>query len=254
MSYFRMYQGQALIKSRDVPILLLLILNKIRIKNIMILKQIGQKTLADQAEEEIKKAIIESQLKPGDKLPSELEYAEKLAVSRNVIREAMSRLRMLGVVESRKKRGLVLTEPDPFKGLASIIDLPILTQQSKSELYQLREFFEIGIAGSVFEKKSAEDIAYLETIVTKEEQDPANIDIAIQMDVLFHKRLYEITDNSALMRFQVLLKPYMEINVDSFEPKRFELEGKISHRDLLEALKGDDCDLFIRNMRLHLKR
>ena len=219
----------------------------------MILKQIGQKTLADQAEEQIKQAIIDSQLQAGDKLPGELEFAAKLGVSRNVIREAMSRLRMLGVVESRKKRGLILTEPDPFKGLASIIDLPILTTKSKAELYQLRDFFEIGISGSVFEQKSSEDIEYLETIVAKEEENPEDIDNAIQMDVLFHKRLYEITGNSALMRFQVLLKPYMELNIQGFEPKRFELEHKISHRDLLEALKGNDCDAFIRVMRLHLQ-
>lgn len=218
----------------------------------MELKHIGQQTLADQVEDKIKQAIIDSHLQSGDKLPGELEFAEKLGVSRNVVREAMSRLRMLGVVESRKKRGLILTEPDPFKGLASIIDLPVLTPQSQSELYELRQFFDIGISGKVFELKTTEDIDYLESLVQQEEADPENLDTAIQIDVLFHKRLYEIAQNSALLRFQVLLKPYMKQHTSAFEPKRFELDSKISHRDLLEALKGQDCKDYVNTMRLHL--
>ena len=218
----------------------------------MKIKVIGQQTLADQVESEIKKAIIEAQLQPGDKLPGELEFAERLGVSRNVVREAMSRLRMLGVVESRKKRGLILTEPDPFKGLASIIDLPVLPRKIQLELYELRQFLEIGISEKVFLLKTTADIEYLEKIVREEEADPNNIDTAIKFDLLFHKKLYEIAKNDSLMRFQVLLKPYMEQNTQAFEPKRFESDTKISHRDILEALKKDDCDAYVRTMRQHL--
>ena len=41
-----------------------------------------------------------------------MDLASTLGVSRTVIREALLRLRMIGLVESKKKRGAVLTNPD----------------------------------------------------------------------------------------------------------------------------------------------
>ena len=129
------------------------------------LSQIKSNTLTDQVEEKIRQAIINSHLKPGDKLPGELEFAEQLGVSRNIVREAISRLRMLGVVESKKKRGLILTEPEIFKGLESIIDLPVLNSTTIEQLFQLREYMELGLAPALIESVSDEDIARLEEIV-----------------------------------------------------------------------------------------
>ena len=63
-------------------------------------------TLADHVEEEIIQYIKSHDLHPGDALPNEMEFSRMLGVSRNVIREAMSRLRMLGLIQTRTKRGL----------------------------------------------------------------------------------------------------------------------------------------------------
>ena len=62
-------------------------------------------TLVDQVEERLINFIKESQLKPGDSLPNETQLSQEMGISRNVIREAMSRLRMLGLIQSRTKRG-----------------------------------------------------------------------------------------------------------------------------------------------------
>ena len=63
-------------------------------------------TLADQVEARILEYIEKNNLVPGDMLPNELQFSEKLGVSRNVVREAMSRLRMLGLLQSRTKKGI----------------------------------------------------------------------------------------------------------------------------------------------------
>ena len=74
--------------------------------------RITQKTMADIVEVRLREYLKKKSFKPGDPLPNEMQLAESLGVSRNVVREALSRLRMLGMVETKKKRGMVLSRPD----------------------------------------------------------------------------------------------------------------------------------------------
>jgi len=75
------------------------------------LGKIAHKTMADIVEIRLREFLKKKSFKPGDALPKELELAESLGVSRNVVREALSRLRMLGMVETKKKRGMILSRP-----------------------------------------------------------------------------------------------------------------------------------------------
>ncbi len=67
-------------------------------------------TLADQVEEKIIEYLKENELIPGNALLNENQLSDMLGISRNVVREAMSRLRMLGLIQSRTKRGIVYDE------------------------------------------------------------------------------------------------------------------------------------------------
>ena len=72
----------------------------------------------------LKAHILDGTLGPGTKLPSESELIEEYGVSRTVIREAVTRLRAEGLVETFQGRGsFVLTIPEPtsFKVEASAI-------------------------------------------------------------------------------------------------------------------------------------
>ena len=65
----------------------------------------------------LKSRILDGSLGPGSKLPSEAELIEEYAVSRTVIREAVTRLRAEGLVETFQGRGsfvLALPEPTSF--------------------------------------------------------------------------------------------------------------------------------------------
>ena len=84
----------------------------------MNLPQVQSVSLVDQVEERIRLAICESGLKAGDAFLGEVELASRLGVSRNVVREALSRLQTLGVLNTRKRRGTVISEPDIFAGMA----------------------------------------------------------------------------------------------------------------------------------------
>ena len=220
----------------------------------MKLTKIKQHTLTDRVEDQIKQAIADAKLIPGDKLPGELEFAAKLGVSRNIVREALSRLRMLDVVESRKNRGMILTEPRVFKRLGSIFELPILSDTSKNEFIQIRVICEIGMADLVFRRKTDADIAFLDAIVQREMAHPADLKINIDCDVAFHTRLFEIAGNQTLKDLHNILRPIMTAHAVRFQPDRFNRTDAVTHLHLFEALKADDANRYRELMRQHLLR
>ena len=76
------------------------------------IEPVTTKTMAEVVEVRLREEYSRKKsFKPGDSLPTEVELAQALGVSRNVVREALSRFRMLGIVETRKKKGYGHVEP-----------------------------------------------------------------------------------------------------------------------------------------------
>src|SRR5690348_10434353 len=76
------------------------------------LEPIDTSSLVDKVEIQLIKFFLSNNYHPGDTIPKELDLANSLQVSRTVIREALLRLRMTGLIESKKHRGAILTNPD----------------------------------------------------------------------------------------------------------------------------------------------
>ena len=75
------------------------------------------RTKAEQVAELIRRQICDTGFGPGDKLPTEQEWADRAGVSRLIVREAIGRLRGLGLVESKPRVGMRVSEAAPFDGL-----------------------------------------------------------------------------------------------------------------------------------------
>ena len=61
--------------------------------------------LSEQLADALAVSIRDGQMSAGQKLPTEQALVERFGVSRTVVREAMSRLKTLGLVESRQGSG-----------------------------------------------------------------------------------------------------------------------------------------------------
>lgn len=66
-------------------------------------------------------ALLDGRLKPGDKIPTELEFSRTLGVGRNVVREAIKVLEAFGVVEIRRSEGTFITTAGAQNTLNSMI-------------------------------------------------------------------------------------------------------------------------------------
>ena len=94
--------------------------------------------LVDQATVSLREFILSKGYKPGDVLPGEIELAEQLNVSRTIIRESLSRFRMFGIVDARRRRGMILQSPDILKGMEMAMVSPWLNAGTMRELFEFR--------------------------------------------------------------------------------------------------------------------
>lgn len=211
-------------------------------------------TLVDKVETRLAELLQQRKLKVGDVIPKEIELAELLGVSRTVIREALLRFRVMGLIESKKKKGSVITSPDIFGVLSKSMNPYILDQDTLKEMFELRLVLEIGMADFIFQRITHEDIQELKEIVSKE-PDIADAQVfSIEHEITFHSKLYEITGNQSLKNFQRLLLPLfdyvhhsglLKIPVNS---RRF-----VSHKGLVDLLENGSPELFRNAMRNHLE-
>jgi GntR family transcriptional regulator, transcriptional repressor for pyruvate dehydrogenase complex len=215
-------------------------------------------TLVDQVEEQILSYIINNKLTAGCEIPSESFLTEKLEVGRNVVREAISRLRMLGIIESRKHKGMILREPNVMKSFSKVVNPYMLSKKTILDLLVFRTSLESGISELIMEKITDEDISELEIIVAKHIYQE-DMKLKVENEIEFHSKLYEITDNQAIIDFQQMVLPLFNFVNQNFEDfKIFNKENKkkgrlIKHEDLLKFLKNKDIEGYRKAITTHLR-
>jgi len=214
-------------------------------------------TLVDQVEEKLLDYFKSMDLQPGDAIPKEQDLAVSLGVGRGVLREALSRLRMLGLIETRTRRGMILTEPSLLGAMKRVVEPKILGDDALFDLLGFRVALEIGICDLIFNNLTDQHLEELETIVNRGvvysygEYTPVS-------EYEFHTKLYDITGNKTISEFQKVIRPVSVFLKDKFKdyflPINRELEktGKrITHKDLLELLKKRDKNGFRQAMVNH---
>jgi DNA-binding FadR family transcriptional regulator len=202
---------------------------------------------------------LRATLVPGDPLPNEKDFVEMFSVGRNVIREAMSRLRMLGILESRTKRGIIVKEPPLLNGFKKVLDPQLLSVPTIKELMGMRIALEVGIAEFLFINVTEKDIEELEQIISRQQAIGIN-NMSIEDEMQFHKKIYEVAGNNFILQFYELMQPvfvFAKHNYESyFEPinkKLQENDGVVTHTDLLQAIKDKDKNLYQERIRRHLR-
>jgi len=219
-----------------------------------LLTSIDTSSLVDRAEMNLINFFINKEYKPGDTIPKEIELAKAMGVSRTVIRESLTRLKTLGIIESIKHKGTVIKSPDLSALLAKSLIPRMLDNTTLKDIFELRLVIEIGMADLIFQHITPEDINELEQIINKEPEKSDDILFDIDHEIKFHGKLYEITRNATLKKFQQNLLPVFNYIYDSgLVKKPIKRRKYVSHQELVGKLKNGTPDEFRIAMRKHLE-
>lgn len=145
----------------------------------------------------LRQMIIEMNCSVGDRLPPEREIAERLNVSRAVVREALIMLEIEQLVEVRKGSGVYIVAL-PHQSESVTIDPSILNAAGPFELLQARQLLESNIAEFAATRATPGDIASMRSALQRG-RDELQTGEDETGDREFHLAIAQATHNSMLV-------------------------------------------------------
>jgi GntR family transcriptional repressor for pyruvate dehydrogenase complex len=206
---------------------------------------LSRESLYEQVANALEKMIIGESLLPGDKLPAEREIAERLGVSRTVVREATRVLNVRGLVKIKQGSGTFVQRLSPRDAVAPISRL--LKQghsgNSLKNLCEVRRTLEIGMAGLAAERADEKDIVEMETIIEDMFKHVEDAERFVKCDLAFHSAIAAATHNEL---YDVLLIPITDLLLEfRLTDYRFDarsaIEGGLTHHHrILDHIRARD--------------
>ena len=214
-------------------------------------------TLASQVARRIHERIRREKLQPGDALGTELGLAEEFGVSRNMVREAIGRLRALGIVRSRQRVGLVVGQTDPIRLFEQ--GLPLFLSGESDNIYELaklRYVLEIGAVNFAVQNASDKQIDQMAALADRMaeliQQDKE--DETDSLEAQFHGLILEATGSQLLSRMHVVISRYFaETSSRISDYGRINAEDALEHRRIAEAFGRRDTETVRRLLEHHLR-
>jgi GntR family transcriptional repressor for pyruvate dehydrogenase complex len=217
---------------------------------------INKRKLADSVIEEIKRMIQGGELKEGDKLPNQNLFAAQLGVSRTSLREALSTLTRIGVIEQRPGYGTVLRSRIPALFTDHLAPPLISDKEATIELIEARRFIEIGAAELAVKNVTSEQINEMGLLIKEMPRSlkEGRIDDYIEQDVAFHFSIAKSSHNRFLINLFVTIRGFMEQYMrESFHLLPYMLKRSLKfHQNIYQAVKGGSRSRAVSQMEKHI--
>jgi GntR family transcriptional repressor for pyruvate dehydrogenase complex len=198
--------------------------------------------------------LSEGKLQPGDKLPTERELAALLGIGRPSVREALSALGLLGIIEQRQGRGTFLVDRiDRLPVEPYLYQLMLTKERIFDDLLEVRELLEPAIAALAAERATEADLEEIRRSLElfELEVEHGGDSEEAQAGALFHQALAKATGNQTLARLVESLRGVLSAtgSVLSEHERGASLEA---HRALAKAVLSRDAAQAESLMREHL--
>ncbi|MBS0210112.1 MAG: FadR family transcriptional regulator [Planctomycetes bacterium] len=218
----------------------------------------SRKNLSQQLAERLRQHIEKARLPDGELFMTEAEVAEKFQVSRTVAREAVGRLRAIGLLEGRKRKGLIVRRPDPVLLFSASLPSLIRSDQDLAELARLRYVLEVGAIELAVKNASDEQIARLVSIGQKFQQavnGRAAAKKQKELDIAFHSLLLEMTGSSLVAGMQRVLVDFFRTVTTSTPLDASNAERIVwEHAELAAAIRDRDVERARAMIRAQVRR
>ncbi|WP_332632588.1 FadR/GntR family transcriptional regulator [Halalkalibacter flavus] len=221
-------------------------------------KKIRTRKIYEEVTESLVDMVKRGDFRPGDKLDSVEQLAENFQVGRSAIREALSALRAMGLVEMRQGEGTYIREFDP-----ELLTLPInaaflMKVEDVKNLLEVRKILEVGAAEAAARKRTAEDLESIAQILVEMDRISGNEELGEKNDFDFHMAIAKASQNTLLMSLMNNVAEMMVITMR--ETRRLWLYSEQStwerlnqeHQLIFEAIKNEDGTLAQQRMLNHL--
>ncbi|MEK5529883.1 GntR family transcriptional regulator [Viridibacillus sp. FSL H7-0596] len=222
-------------------------------------KKITRKKIYEEVADILLEMIKDGQLKPGDQLDSVQELAVNFQVGRSAIREALTSLRAMGLIEMRQGEG-TFVKTFTADNLAYPIQSAILmTDKNIQELLEVRQILETGIVASAAQKRTAEDLEVMRVHLMEMINHKKNSDLGERADLAFHLAIAKAANNVLLSTLMQHVSYLMSESMRETrriclydEKKTLDLLNE-QHHLIYKQIEAQDAEGAAKAMKAHLQ-
>ena len=210
----------------------------------------------EQVIDQIKTMIKNGTLKKGDRLPSERSLVEQLQVSRASIREALSALEVIGLIECRHGGGNYVKANFEDNLLEPLSVMYMLEGSNPEEIWELRKIMEVEAVGLAAKRINSQQLKELEELlqsfdISRDEGYNAEI------DKQFHYKIAESSGNvliyNILRSVSVLVEDFIKDIRRTILKDKENWEVLFSqHKEIYSAIERHSSDDARKAMARHL--
>lgn len=217
--------------------------------------KLNRTTLVEQVAQNLVGFIENSNLKPGDTLPSTTKLADNFGVSRPVVREALKFLEAKGLIEiSNGKKPMI--KPITTEPLLGFFDRIVKVEhKALREFMEVRQGLEIQSVKLAAQRRTPEQLEAMRQVVTAMREnlhDPATF---TELDVELHLLIAQASHNTMMVRLIESIRETLKVTVSEGLRLRMTSESvQRGHELILEAIEQGDAEAASITMRQHFER
>lgn len=197
-------------------------------------------------------------LKPGDKLLPVHQLAEQFQVGRFVVREALSALRAMGLIEMKQGEGTYVRNFDPSSLTKSLNNKLLMKKEDILNLLEVRKVLEVGAVRAAAAKRTEANLQNMKHWLDEMAKSIGDEKAGEKADFHFHMGIAESSHNNILLE---LMNHVSEMIAETIgESRRIILYGEQTtserlleeHQSIYNAVLKQDVELAQQAMLNHL--
>ena len=218
-------------------------------------------SLADQLAQRIRAKLQSSEYSDGDVFMTETQLATEFEASRTIVREAVSRLRALGILEGRQGKGLVVRRPDLIRLVSESVPSLAGIGKDRRELIELRYVLEVGGIELAVRNATEHQIEELSEFARQFSESAGHRELVnqhLQLDLQFHTLLLAMTNSPLVSGLNEVLAGFFAVNPaenscdDEAVYSQLHAEAARQHFELVSAIRDRDIERARYVMRSHI--
>ncbi|MEN6349621.1 MAG: FadR/GntR family transcriptional regulator [Syntrophomonas sp.] len=222
----------------------------------MSFKPIKTKKIYEEIMEQLKDMISNGELKPGEKLPSEREMAESLGVSRASVREALTALEAIGILDIHPGEGTYVRETSVSRVFEPLAMVLAVERNPGIQMMEIRRILETESAALAAIRATEENLNNIGQIL-ENMKAAKSIQEAVELDLKFHYSIAEATQNSILLRMMNTIADLMHHTFRSVREQLYADPSKgprviTEHQAIFDAIQAGNPVLAKRKMLFHI--
>lgn len=199
-------------------------------------------SLASQIITAITEKIASKEWPVDSKIPPEMQLSESFGVSRNTVREAITALNQVGLLDSKTGDGTYVVATNRFEATM----YQELGKVKFHEVKEARHYLEKNLAHLAAQRRTAENLQAMEAALQRRNAQEATLEEIALADIDFHLEMAKAANNQVLFDLYDHITHYLYQLIFERMAQDVNFDAKDSeeqHNALYQAIEQQDCQL-----------